>query len=485
MLFTLAVSLYTSRVVLDVLGVEDYGLYNIVGGIVILLSVISSTMRNASQRFITYELGRGNPQQVSEVFSMSMIAHFAIGLVIIILGETAGLWYVQCRLNIPPGRETAALVVYQLSLLTMVLTLVRSPYDASVIAHEKMGFFAVMCVVDVLLKLAAVFLLNLTGWDKLIFYTALILLINIAVFFCYHIFCTRKLDTCRFRFVIKKDYFRRLFGFLGWSLLGSSASLGTQQAGNLIINRFLGVAVNAAYGVANQVNAAINSFVSSFQVAFTPQIVKLYSQQRYKESFRLANSSALLSYYILLILAFPILANIDYVMGVWLVEVPQYAGIFCSLLIVYSLIDALQAPLWILINASGDIRAYEIWLSVILLLNIPFSYIALKNGWQPYWVLAIRVILNLVTAICRCFHVKVRLGYPMREYLKKVVARAALATAIVLALAAVFPAPASYASFWGFLLYCAISVLVTVAVILLAGLNKEEKDILVSLLKAI
>ena len=238
MLFSLVVSLYTSRIVLQVLGVEDYGLYNVIGGFVVLLAVVSNSMRNATQRFITFELGKGDSKRVCDAFSMSMIAHFIISVLILLLGETVGLWYVKTQLNIPEGRETAALFVYQISLLTTILTLMRSPFDASVIAHERMTFFAVVSLIEVIIKLLIVFLLIVAPFDRLVFYAFLILLVNIIVFITYNIYCRHKLDTCFFRFVIEKSYFSTLFGFLGWSLLGASASLGTQQAGNLIINKF-------------------------------------------------------------------------------------------------------------------------------------------------------------------------------------------------------------------------------------------------------
>ena len=483
MLFTMVVSLYTSRVVLAVLGVEDYGIYSIIGGFVVLLAIVSSSMRNATQRFITFELGKGDIDQVCNAFSMSMIAHFIIGLVIILLGETIGLWYIQARLNIPAGRETAAMYVYQFSLLTTVISLIRSPYDASVIAHERMSFFALMSVVEVTLKLGVVFLLTLANWDKLVFYSVLILIVNCIILLCYLLFCSKKLETCDFRFILDKAYFRKLFSFLGWSLLGSSATVGTQQAGNLIINKFLGVAINAAYGVANQVNWAINSFVSSFQVAFTPQIVKLYSQNRLHEFYKLSNNTALLSYYILFLISFPLLINIDYVLGIWLVEVPAYAGAFCSLLIIYSLIDAIQAPFWIGINATGDIKAYEIWLSAILILNIPFSYLALKWGWEPYWVLAIRVILNFISAICRCIHVKIQLNFPIKDYLVKVIFRALLVSALSVIIWAVIPHEHLFDSFGGFLVCYIISVIIILGIIFLVGLGPSERNIVVSYTK--
>ena len=259
--------------------------------------------------------------------------------------------------------------------------------------------------------------------------------------------------------------------------------MGTQQAGNLIINRFLGVAINAAYGVANQVNGAINAFVSNFQVAFTPQIVKLYSQNRLKEFYKLSNSSALLSFFILFLVSFPLIVNIDYVLGVWLVEVPSYAGVFCTLLIIYSLIDAIQAPFWIGINASGDIKAYEIWLSIILILNIPFSYMALRWGWEPYWVLAIRVILNVITAVCRCIHVKIQLHFPIKDYLSNVVFRALLVTGVSVLTWFLIPHERLFSSFGGFVVCYVLSVCVITAFILLFGLGRSERVVLQSYLR--
>ena len=273
---------------------------------------------------------------------------------------------------------------------------------------------------------------------------------------------------------------KQLFSFLGWSLLGSSATLGTQQAGNLIINKFLGVSINAAYGIANQVSGAIYSFAANFQVAYTPQIVKLYSQNRQEEFHKLCNSSALLSYYILFVVSFPIIVNIDYVLRLWLVEVPQYAGIFCSLLILYSLIDAIQTPFWVGINASGNIKLYEIWLSVILILNIPFAILVLRLGWPPYWVLIVRVILNLITAMIRCIHVKIQLRFPIRNYLKNVVSRALLVSLSAILVWYVIPHEWARQSFWAFLLFCLISVVFISIIVFAIGIGKSERAVVLA-----
>ena len=256
--------------------------------------------------------------------------------------------------------------------------------------------------------------------------------------------------------------------------------MGTNQAGNLIINRFLGVTINAAYGVANQVQGAITAFVSNFQVAYTPQIVKLYAQNRLQEFYKLSNGSALLSYYIMFIISFPILVNIDFVLGVWLVDVPMYAGAFCSLLIIYALIDSIQAPFWIGINASGNIKIYEIWLSALLIINIPFSYLALKWVWKPYWVVAIRVLLNFISAICRCVHVKIQLDFPIKDYLLNVVLRALLVTSASILVWFLIPHDHLYSTIGGFIVVYVVSVIVIGVFIFLFGLGKSEKNLLLS-----
>ena len=483
MLITLGITLLSSRILLSTLGVDDYGVYNIIGGIVVLLSIVSNSMMSATQRFITYEIGKGSVESVNAVFSMSMIAHLIIIGVIFVLGETVGLWYVQNKLNVPEGREAAAFWVYQLTLMTVAVSLVRSPYNASVIAYEKMSFYAFMSIAESALKLLLIYVLTLVTFDKLITYALFVLSINILLLLLYSLYCRRQFVTCNFTFTVDRTYFRRLFGYLGWTILGSASTLGTQQAGNLIINKFLGVAVNAAYGISAQVSAAINSFVSSFQMAFTPQITKLYAQKRMPEFYQLCNRAALLSYYILFLVSFPIILNIEYVLDIWLVDVPEYAGQFCTLLIIYSLIDSIQAPFWIGINSTGNIRTYEIWLSIVLFLNIPFSYFALKMGLPAYSVLLVRVLLNLLTAIFRTIQVKVQLQFPLRTYLLNVVLRVLAVTAASCIIWHIIPDGSICDSLLHFgLLYVAASASVAI-LIMLVGFSREDRTMIISFIR--
>lgn len=481
MILVMAVSLYTSRVVLDVLGVSDYGIYNAIGGIVVLISILNNSMSSATQRFITFELGKNDLKRVNDTFSMSMTAHIIICIAVLLLGETIGLYYVVNYLNVPPDRHTAAIWVYQISLATVVLNIIRVPYNATVIAYEKMGFFAISSIIDTLLKLVVVLILVFGPYDKLIFYTFLIFLISVVMLGVYMLYCKKSFKTCRYTGYMERTYFKELLGFFGWNFVGGVAVTGSRQIGNLIVNFFCGTVANAAYGVAMQVSNAIGGFASNFQLAYNPQIVKLYSQQRKEELFRLMNRSALLSYYLLFIISMPIFFNIDYVLALWLKEVPPFAGIFCQWLILYSLIDSVQAPLWMVISATGKIKTYEIWLNSLLILNIPFSYYCLKVGMPAYTVVIISTIINLVSAIIRTIHVKIQIGYPISLYLKEVVSRFILVTIPYIIFCFVFFNFSEIDTLFSFLIFFVCSVLLTLLLIYYVGLNRNDKRVVVEI----
>lgn len=477
MIFSMLVTLYTSRVILDVLGASDYGIYNVIGGIVVLISLINNSMTSATQRFITYELGKQDLKKVSDTFSMSMTAHFAICILVLLLGETIGLYYVANYLNVPADRHTAAMWVYQFSLLAIVFNILRIPYNASVIAYEKMDFYAVISIIEVVMKLLIVYLLLLCSKDKLIFYAILVLASTALFTFLYKLYCQKKFSTCRYYWVIDQEYLKKLFGFFGWNFVGTVATAGTHQVGNIILNAFCGTVINAAYGIANQVNVALNSLSSNFQVAYTPQIVKLYSQERRGDLFTLMNRSALLSYYLLFIVAIPIFLHIDLVLGIWLKEVPTYAGVFCQWLIIYNLIDSVQAPLWKVITATGNIKKYEIWLTSILLLNIPFTYIALKQGYPPYSVVIISAALNLLTAIIRTVHVKYQVSFPVLVYLKDVVLRVLVVSLLYLAICKTIMSWMTINTFLSFLFFFCLTCIICILLVYAVGICKKDRAI--------
>ena len=472
----MALSIYTSRIVLDVLGVEDYGLYNVIGGIIILLNLLNSSMVSATQRFLTYEIGVGNEERVSQTFSMSMTIHIAISAILLLLGETVGLWYVNNHLSLPEGRETAAFWVYQISLLSMVVNIIRTPYNAAIISYEKMSFYAIITVVDMMFRLLIIFLLLYIPADKLILYALLNLSLDVLVTYLYKRYCQKKFTTCNYYYYMEKSYFKKLLSFLGWNFTGGLATMGTQQVGVLIINSFCGVAVNAAYGIATRVNSAVNQFVTNFQTAFRPQIVKLYAQQNIPQFCLLINRSALLSYYLLFILAFPIIVHIDTVLSVWLTIVPTYSGIFCQLLIISSFINALQAPLWMSITASGDIKAYQIWTSILFALNIPLTYIFLKIGLEPFWVLIARTMIDIIMSVYRIFHVKFHMKVPVKSYLVNVLLRVTIVTITMIVVWFGIDTILPVTTFWSFVRMYIIMGFVSIIVMYIIGIGREERE---------
>ncbi len=483
-IITLLVSLYTSRVVLDVLGIEDYGLYNVIAGFVVLLALINNSMVSATQRFLTYEIGKGDKTQVSNTFSMSMSIHILICVIIFILGETIGIYYIDNYLVVPDGRNVAAFWVYQLSLLSIFVNIIRSPYQASIIAYEHMNFYALISIVEVFLKLLIIYFLIFWDFDKLILYAVLSLAANIVVSFTYKFYCQNQFTTCRYYLYFDKLYIKKLAGFLGWNVVGAFSSLGTQQLGNIIINRFVGVAINAAYGTAIQISTAVSSFVTNFQTAFTPQIVKLYAQGDTKKMISLMNRSSLLSFYLLFIIVVPILFNINYVLSLWLKEVPPYTDIFCLWIFLTCFIDALQAPFWIAIGATGNIRGYQIWQSCLWFLSVPLLFICLNFGYEPYCVVVIRFVIAILGAIGRTIQVKFQIGISIIEYLMKVLYRIFIVSVVYIISAYYLLKQISNMNFITFIVFYVISFIFICCLVYTIGINKGERDFINNSIKS-
>lgn len=403
MFIILAVTLYTARVVIRTLGIDDYGIYNIIGGVVVLFSFINVSLRSGIQRFVAYELGRGDADKTNRVIATSFVIVGIFSIIFFIVSETIGLWFVQNKLVIPQDRAAAVFWVYQFSVLTFIINLVQTPYQATIIAYEKMSFYAGYSIVEVLLKLIIAFLITVATIDKLIIYAALVFAVSIISLLIIAIYCHRGLSV-PVKLTGYKEQLSSLFSYSGWSMMNSSTVIVAQQGGNILLNMFIGVAANGAFGIANQVTAAINGFVANFQSAFNPQITKSYSAGEYDALFKLINRTSLFSFCLLAIIAVPFLIESDYVLSLWLGECPQYAVGFCNLMIIYFLIDAAQAPLWMVIHATGKVRFYQIWSGTITLLNIPIAWYLLYNGFSAYCVFTVRVALNGIIAIIRPFY---------------------------------------------------------------------------------
>lgn len=484
MIITTIVSLYTVRVVLDVLGAEDYGIYNVIGGIVVLFSFLNHAMNGATQRFLSYEIGRNDSEMFQRTFSMSIICHVIMAAVIFIVLETIGLWFLCTQMNIPDGRMYAAHGVYQFTVFTFILNILRVPYNASIISFERMSFYAYLSIVEVLLNLAIVFILLLNiGLDKLILFAGLKCLISVLCLLVSYIYCIKKFADCRYIAFWDSSLFKKLFSFSGWSMLGAGSTLVSQSGSNILINIFCGVSVNAAYGIANQVSSVIYSFVSNFQLAFQPQIVKLYAAGEKENQIALVNRASIISYFLLLIIFIPFTLKADYVLGLWLKDVPDYTVQFCQWMLVYSLIDAIQAPLWMSITATGKIKVYSLWSSSLVILNLPIAWFLLLLGYSPVLVFVARVIINLIAAIIRVLYIKTFLGFPMKSYLMMITIRAIPVTLVALGFSYYLNTLFSE-SFFSFIIEVLCIVILICVIVFVLGFSANEREFVTRIVKS-
>ena len=481
MILIMLVSLYTSRVILKTLGVENFGIYNIVGGIVVLFSFINNAMVSSTQRYLNYELGRQSLDEAKKIFSASLTIHFIIAGIIIFLSETIGLWFLNKYINIPEGRIVAANWVYQFSILTFAVNIIRTPYNASIIAYERMSFYAYISIIEVVLKLIIVYAIVIFA-DRLIAYSVLVFIVAILILICYIIFCLSKFPICKYKYEYNKLRYASLLNFSGWSMFGALANTGAQQGINILLNMFFGVTVNAAMGIAHQVNSALYSFVSNFQTAFNPQIIKSYAANDRSYFFSLILHTSRYSFYLLLILAFPVILCCQEILQIWLVDIPEHAVAFCQLVILFSLIDAWQGPLWVSAQATGKIKNYQLLMSCLILLNLPLTYILFKLIHIPELALIVRVFINIITSIARVLYLKHLYNFPVIEYIKSVILRSLL----VVVIAAPIPA----------ILYCMIEksllgttfiiivcIIITIMAIYYVGITSKEKLYIKSLVR--
>lgn len=479
MFIIIAINLYTSRVVLNILGITGYGIYNIVGGVVVLFSFVSNALRNSTQRFLSFEIGKKSEKKVQEVFNAALQCHVYICAILLIIAETVGLWFTNTQLNIPNGQENTVNFVYQFSVLTFIIQIFQVPYNSLIISYEKMGFYAYLSILEALLKLGILYFLVILSFNKVILYSALISAVAFIILIIYIFYCHRKLGIKRFNRVNSKDELKPILTFSKWSMFNGCASIISQQGGNYLINIFSGVAANAAFGIASQVSSAICSFVSNFQTAFQPQIVKLYASKETAKLNSLLLRTSSLSYYLLLIISLPFCIEAQPVLKLWLGIVPEYSAVFCILILVFFLIDAVQAPLWMLIYGSGEIKIYTLVTGSLTILNLPISLVLLIIGFPIYFIFIIRIILNIICSVYRIIYVKINEGFPVGQYLVNVIGRCSIVT--IMSLLLVFILKAFIISpIWMVL----ATILITGGLIMLFGFTKNDKMIIYQLLKS-
>lgn len=421
MMIILLVNLYMSRVVLNTLGIEDYGIYNVVGGFVTMFSLISGALSNAISRFVTFELGRGDFNRLRKVFSTSVNVQFLISLIICILLETIGLWFLNYKMVIPDDRMVASNWVLQCSIITFVINLISVPYNASIIAHERMTAYAYISILEVFLKLCCVFLLYLDISDKLIAYSIMIALVALVIRIVYGYYCTRQFSECKYFPIIDKPLLKEMTSMASWNFFGSGASVLNQQGVNLLINLFFGVSVNAARGIAYQVSSAIASFVSSFTTAINPQITKKYAQGSINEMSSILFKGARFSYFIMYILVLPIFLETPMVLELWLKTVPDYSVIFVRLTLLASLISVLTTGLFTVSMATGNIKIYQTVIGFLALSIFILTYFSFKFGLPVESTYVILVIMEVVIMFARIIIVNKQIKFGVLRYLKDVV----------------------------------------------------------------
>ena len=420
MLFTMGISLFTSRVILQTLGVEDYGISSVVGGVISMFTFINAAMVSSTQRYLNFELVRGDANQLRSVFSTSLQIHALIALAIIVLSETVGLWFLNEKLVIPEARMTAAMWVYQCSILSCAVSIMSTPYNAVIVAHEKMSAFAYISILDVSLKLLVVYLLVVLPFDKLIILAILNLLVQLFIRYIYTLYCHRHFPESYFQFRFNKTLFKEMFGFAGWSFWGNLAAILYTQGLNMMLNIFFGPIVNAARGIAVQVQSAVQQFVGGFQTALNPQITKNYASNNLPQMHSLMFRSARFSFLLLFFLSLPVLMETNFILTLWLKTVPDDAVIFTQIMICISLIYTTANPCVIANQATGKVKIYQMVVGGILLLILPISYVVLKLGAPAYSVFIVHFCIESLAQFSRMYMLRKLIHLPLWQYMKNI-----------------------------------------------------------------
>ncbi len=475
MLFIMAVQLFTSRVVLNTLGVVDYGLYNVVGGIVTMFAFLNGAMVTSTQRYITFELGKGNMQRLKEVFTTCVQIHLIISLIIIILGETVGLWFLYEKMVIPADRFTAALWVYQLSILTMCVQVMSVPYNSDIVAHEQMGVFAAISVIEVVLKLAVVYMLIIGNFDKLILYAILIAAIQLLIRFFYTKYCNKHFVESRLIRGFDKQLVMEMGKFMGWNIWGNLAASLFGTGINLLLNMFFGPVVNAARAVAVQVETAIAQFSSNFLMAVNPQITKLYAQNNLQDMHKLLFRASKFTFILMLVISLPVVVETELILKAWLKIVPDYTVIFLRLLLAIVTIDSVARPLMTAAAATGNVKLYQSLIGGILLSIVPVSYVVLKLGGSPASVYVVHLVICIIAFLTRLWVIKPMIKLSIRQFTNSVILRCALvlAVSLLLCLLVKFLLPEGILPT---IIVCVACVLVASATSYLLGLDREERQ---------
>lgn len=478
--FVLIIAMYTARVVLDILGEEDFGIYNVVGGIVVMFSFLSRTLASASQRYFAFELGRGDYARLNNVFNINLLLFIIIIAAIVFLSETVGLWFMNTQMTIPPDRISAAFWIYQLSVSSFCLTLIAIPYQAVIISREQMDAYAYIGILEAFLNLIFVLCLRLfdASYDILMVYGIFMFLCHAITNVCYVFIAWRRYAETELKFFWDGKLVREIVSYSGWNLFGAVAGVARSQGINILINMFFNPAINAARGLAYQVNNALNQFSSNFFTAVRPQLTKYYAQDDYDNTMNLVFSSSKMTYYLLLFLAVPVMVFAKELLGIWLVEVPQFTEIFLILVVIVALIDSLSNPLMTLAQATGKVRLYQSVVGGLLLLNLPVSWLFLHFGFTAEYTLYVAIVIAILSLLARLIILKRIASFPIRSFMNKVVFSTILTTvaSCISTLSVKHFIYTNCANFMGLLLTLLLSVVLIFVIIAVLGLSHDERS---------
>lgn len=483
MFLMMAISLFTSRIILSTLGVSDYGIYNVVGGVVAMFGLLSGSITNSITRFLTFELGKKDYLQLQKVFSTSLNVMMVLSLVIVIIGEIVGIWFLNYKMNIPEGRMEAANWAFQCSLMTFVMNLISIPYNSTIVAHEKMSAFAYISIFEVIMKLLIVYSLYISPFDKLKSYVVLLLILSFVIRFIYGFYCKRHFKESTYHFIYDKVLLKNMTSFAGWNFFGQGAYMMNNQGVNIVINLFFGVTVNAARGIATQVNGAVNQFVTNFMMALNPQITKSYASGELDEMHKLVFRGSKFSYYLMLFFLIPICLEAEMILHLWLNIVPDYSVTFVRWTLVITAMGMLSNTLITALHATGKIKRYMIIVGLVEISNFPLTYLVFVMGGSPISAYYVYFIIYLVLMFLRLFLIKDLIKMKARTYIKSVYLVVVLVTLVALvapSLICLFQQD----SILRFIEVCCISSISTAASIYYLGLTSNERKTIIGLVKS-
>lgn len=484
MVVVLCLALFTTRIVLKELGVTDYGIYNVVCGFVLMFSFLNTSMSNGFQRFFNFELGKKGEETQSSVFSTAILIQIVLSVAVGVILEVIGCWYLHNKMVIPMERMEAAGWIFQFSVLSFIAGIMQAPYAALVTAHEKFDFYAIISVLDAILKFLVVCSLAFFNFDKLIIYGLLILVISVFDLAIYLLYCRIKFKKVRFKLRLEKKLFKEMLSFSGWNLIGSFSGVMKEQGINLVINLFFGPLLNAARGIAAQVNSAIQGFVGNILTPVRPQVVQSYAKGDINRTFNLTYSISKFSSLFFLLMAVPVSFEIDYILKIWLGDnVPEYTSIFTILVFATTLVNILNGALSSVVHASGKMKNYQLWGSIIIMLSVPVSYFLLKTTTFPEIPLIVVFICSTVGHFVGLYIARKIVGISILEYSKKVI----YPIVIVFILSILFVCPFHYILEEGGGRLCIVSFFSIIGIFLFSyifAINKSERELVIQLLKS-